>query len=99
MTGAKYKDVPQWISSLDKMRSLNASYLVPSHTVPVLGYENVTDVLTSYRDGYSFCIRSNCSLLEGFNARPADLEVVILPQYLRDHPWLQERYGGVFVVC
>ena len=51
MTGAKYRDVPQRIGSLDKMRTLNASYLVPSHTVPVLGYENVTDVLNSYRDG------------------------------------------------
>lgn len=93
MTGAKYKDVPQWISSLDKMRSLNASYLVPSHTVPVLGYENVTDVLTSYRDGIAFVYDQTVRFINKGLTPDELIQAVILPQYLRDHPWLQERYG------
>jgi alkyl sulfatase BDS1-like metallo-beta-lactamase superfamily hydrolase len=93
MKGAKYRDVPQWIGSLDKMRTLNASYLVPSHTVPVLGYENVTDVLTSYRDGIAYVYDQTVRFINKGLTPDELVQAVMLPQYLRDHPWLQERYG------
>lgn len=34
MRGTKYRDVYLWIDSLDKLRSFNALYMVPSHTRP-----------------------------------------------------------------
>ena len=86
MTGAKYKDVPQWIGSLDKMRSLNASYLVPSHTVPVLGYGIVTDILTAYRDGISYVYDQIVRFINKGLTPDELVQAVMLPQYLRDHP-------------
>jgi alkyl sulfatase BDS1-like metallo-beta-lactamase superfamily hydrolase len=54
MRGTKYRDVSLWIDSLDKLRSFNATYIVPSHTRPVEGQQNVYNVLTTYRDGVAY---------------------------------------------
>jgi alkyl sulfatase BDS1-like metallo-beta-lactamase superfamily hydrolase len=54
MRGTKYRDVSLWIDSLDKLRSFNATYMVPSHTRPVEGQQNVYNVLTTYRDGVAY---------------------------------------------
>ena len=68
------------------MRSLNASYLVPSHTVPVLGYENVTDILTAYRDGISYVYDQIVRFINKGLTPDELVQAVMLPQYLRDHP-------------
>jgi alkyl sulfatase BDS1-like metallo-beta-lactamase superfamily hydrolase len=93
ITGAKHKDIPQWINSLDKMRSMNASYLVPSHTMPVIGQQNVTDILTAYRDGIAFVYDQTIRHINKGLTPDELVQAIVLPQYLRDHPWLQERYG------
>ena len=49
--GTKFRNPMEWVESLDKIRLLNAEYLVPSHTRPLSGKENIAKVLTDYRDG------------------------------------------------
>jgi len=90
---ATQRNVPQWIDSLDKMRSLNASYLVPSHTETVSGSKNVTDILTSYRDAIAYLYQQTVRYINKGLSPDELAQAITLPQYLRDHPWLQERYG------
>ena len=52
--GTPYRDVKQWASSLDKMRYLQAEYLVPSHTKPLKGKQNIQNVLRDYADAIRF---------------------------------------------
>ena len=95
MRGTKYRDVSLWIDSLDKLRSFNASYMVPSHTRPVSGQENISKILTEYRDGVAYIYDQTIrNINKGLN--PDELvQQIQLPLYLKDHPWLQERYGQV----
>ena len=43
-----------WMSSLDKMRKLSASVLVPNRGRPILGRDDISDSLESYRDVIQF---------------------------------------------
>lgn len=43
--------IKAWIASLDLMRRLAPDYLVPSHTRPVVGKDEVARQLRDYRDG------------------------------------------------
>jgi alkyl sulfatase BDS1-like metallo-beta-lactamase superfamily hydrolase len=91
--GSVYRDVGKWIDSLDMMIDLDAEYLVPSHTRPVIGKENVRDVLVSYHDGVKYIYDQTIrGINQGYNADEL-ANMIDLPPSLRDHPWLQERYG------
>ena len=48
--GTRYRDVRDWASSLDRMLAENAEYLIPSHTLPVVGREEIRKRLADYRD-------------------------------------------------
>jgi alkyl sulfatase BDS1-like metallo-beta-lactamase superfamily hydrolase len=95
MRGTKYRDVSLWIDSLDKLRSFNATYMVPSHTRPVEGQQNVYNILTSYRDGIAYIYDQTIrNINKGLD--PEDLaQQVKLPPYLANNSWLQERYGQI----
>ncbi|OWY23736.1 MBL fold metallo-hydrolase [Sphingobacteriales bacterium UPWRP_1] len=91
--GTAYRDINLWKNSLDKMRYLHPHTLVPSHTEPVLGAENVFKILTDYRDAIQFV---HDQTVRGMNKgmTPDELaETVILPQHLQQSEWLKEFYG------
>lgn len=52
--GTTPRPIRSWIQSLDEMRKLEPEYLVPSHTEPVIGKEDVAKQLTDYRDGITW---------------------------------------------
>ncbi len=93
--GTLYRDVLEWVHSLDAMRERRPEHLVPSHTRPISGQERVAEVLTAYRDAIQFV---HDQTLRGMNQGlgPDELvERVRLPDHLRHHPFLQEFYGTV----
>ena len=93
MSGLEDVDIQSWIDAIDTMRELNATYLIPSHLLPASGYDNVSDILISYRDAISYLIQQTIRYINhGFNADEIT-EILRLPSYLKDHPWLQERTG------
>jgi alkyl sulfatase BDS1-like metallo-beta-lactamase superfamily hydrolase len=95
MSSLEDVDIPSWINAIDNMIELNSTYLVPSHLLPAKGYENVSDILVSYRDGISYLVQQTIRYInQGYNADEIS-EILELPPYLRDHPWLQERLGQV----
>ncbi|MDX1580227.1 MAG: alkyl/aryl-sulfatase, partial [Alphaproteobacteria bacterium] len=93
--GTSYRDVEQWFRSLDKMRALDVEHLVPSHTRPVSGQDQIMEILTVYRDGIQFVHDQS---IRGINMgmTPDELAAhVKLPPHLAGHPYLQEYYGTV----
>jgi alkyl sulfatase BDS1-like metallo-beta-lactamase superfamily hydrolase len=93
--GTSYRDVLAWAYSLDKMRALRPTYLVPSHTRAISGQEQIYETLTAYRDAIQFV---HDQTVQGINRglSPDELvELVKLPPHLAAHPYLQEYYGKV----
>ncbi len=93
--GTLYRDVMDWVRSLDKMRALKPEFIAPGHTKPIVGQENIQQVLTHYRDAIQYV---HDQTLYGMNQglTPDQLvETVKLPQHLKNHPYLQELYGTV----
>jgi alkyl sulfatase BDS1-like metallo-beta-lactamase superfamily hydrolase len=93
--GTLYRDVLAWVYSIDKMRALRPTYLVPSHTRSISGQDVVYETLTAYRDAIQFV---HDQTIRGINQglTPDELvETVKLPPHLAEHPFLQEYYGKV----
>lgn len=93
--GARLRPVDKWVSSLDKMLDLDAEYLVPGHTRPVIGSANVRAALTTYRDGIQSILDQTVAGMKK-GERPDELvQHVKLPPALAESPYLQEFYGTV----
>ncbi len=93
--GTAYRDVTLWVKSLDKMRAKRPKFLVPSHTKPIIGADEIFETLTNYRDAIQFV---HDQTVKGMNERltPDELvERVKLPPHLANQPYLFEYYGTV----
>ena len=92
--GTPYRDLAGWVNSIDMMRYLEPEFLVPSHTRPLEGKENINKLLTTYRDGIQFVHDQTVRLMNlGFG--PDEIaEQLILPKHLGDSPYLKEFYGS-----
>ncbi|MCB9666400.1 MAG: MBL fold metallo-hydrolase [Alphaproteobacteria bacterium] len=93
--GTPTRDVAGWIRSLDTLRELHAGVLVPQHTHPLVGADEIAATLTAYRDAIQYV---HDQTVRGLNAgrTPDELAATVaLPAHLADHPWLAEHYGRV----
>jgi len=90
--GTRYRDPRQWYKSLDVLRKFNADYMVPSHGRPVIGKENVADVLTAYRDAIQFVYDRTLRYMNCGYIPDELVDKVKLPDHLANHPWLGEFY-------
>jgi alkyl sulfatase BDS1-like metallo-beta-lactamase superfamily hydrolase len=93
--GTPYRDVRAWVASLDAMRARRPRHLVPSHTRPLSGADEIHATLTDYRDAIQFV---HDQTVRGINKglTPEELvETVRLPAHLARKPYLQEYYGTV----
>ena len=95
--GTTTRDAIQWARSLDLMRNLRSNYLIPSHTKPFEGEENIYEILTIYRDAIQFVHDQTVRFMnKGFT--PDEIignKFVELPKHFKEHPFLQEFYGTV----
>ncbi|NQV35110.1 MAG: MBL fold metallo-hydrolase [Phycisphaeraceae bacterium] len=93
--GTMYRDVRAWADAVDMMLKEQAHYLVPGHTRPITGKENIAAMLTDYRDAIRFVFDRT---IEGMNRglTPDELvDYVKLPQRFQDKDYLREYYGNV----
>ena len=93
--GTKYRDPVQWFKGVDVLREFPAEYLVPSHGRPIVGYDNIQNMLTAYRDAIQFVHDQTIRYMNKGYTPDELVEVVALPQHLAEHPWLGEYYGTV----
>ncbi len=92
--GTKYRDVNQWIKSLNAMLSKNANALVMGHTRPFIGKEEVKAVLTNQRDAIEYVFSKT---IEGMNKGLTPDELVQyakLPAKFAEDPNLAPLYGN-----
>lgn len=93
--GSTHRDVLEWVASLDKMRALRPAFLVPGHTLPISGEEEVARALTDYRDAIQYVHDRTVTLMnDGLSAQDIAAQVQ-LPASLADRSYLAEHYGRV----
>ncbi len=93
--GTGYRDVRKWIHSLDMMLAEKPIHAVPGHTLPLIGEEETTEVLTNYRDAIEYVFNAT---IAGVNKGLAPNELVHqvkLPPELASKDYLREFYGNV----
>jgi alkyl sulfatase BDS1-like metallo-beta-lactamase superfamily hydrolase len=93
--GTAYRDVMKWVASLDRMRALDAVYLVPSHSRPIVGAARIRDTLTDYRDAIQYVHDQTVRLMNAGHGPEEIVQMVTLPPHLARRPYLQEYYGTV----
>ena len=93
--GTAYRDVKRWVASIDKMRDLRPAYLVPQHTRPLSGAEEIYEVLTNYRDAIQFVHDQTIRWMNKGLMPEEIVENVKLPPHLARQPYLHEYYGTV----
>ena len=93
--GTAYRDVTQWVKSLDKMRELDAEYLLPHHTRPIAGSAAIYETLTNYRDAIQYVHDQTIRLMNKGLSPLEIVEHVKLPPHLARQPYLHEYYGTV----
>ncbi|CAF3918179.1 unnamed protein product [Adineta steineri] len=95
--GTTTRNPLQWISSLDLMRNFHVEYLIPSHTKPIVGKNEIYQTLTFYRDAIQFVHDQTIRFINK-GLTPDEIignKLIELPPKLKQHPYLQEFYGTV----
>ena len=69
--------------------------MVPSHTRSLSGQENVSKILTYFRDGVAYIYDQTIRYINKGLDPDQLVQQIQLPTYLKDHPWLQKRYRQV----
>jgi alkyl sulfatase BDS1-like metallo-beta-lactamase superfamily hydrolase len=93
--GTSYRDPVQWADSIDRMRALHAQVLVPSHTRPVVGADEIAARLTDYRDAIRFTHDQTVRWMNQGLTPDEIVQKVKLPAHLAADPFLAEHYGTV----
>lgn len=90
------RDIWQWIRAVDLLRGYDAQALTFGHGRPLIGHDEVEDLLVAYRDAMQY-IHDQTIRLMARGLTPDELVEVVadLPPRLHDHPWLGEFYGTV----
>lgn len=91
--GTPNRNVRLWAESLSRIADKDSVALVGGHTNPILGADEVKQVLTDYRDAVKFI---HDKTVEGINKglTPDELvEYVQLPERLASKDYLQPFYG------
>lgn len=93
--GTSPRPVRQWVVSLDQMRRLAPEHLAPCHTKPVHGKDEISKMLTDYRDAIQWV---HDETVRGAN-RGEDVDTLAenikLPKHLKDKHYNTEFYGQV----
>ena len=91
--GTGYRDPKRWAASLDAMRRLSPELLLPSHTQPIAGKEEIARVLTDYRDAIRYVYDQTMRAMNR-GLLPDEVAATLkLPAHLAASPFLQEFYG------
>lgn len=91
--GTRYRDARQWAASLDAMRALEPEYLVPSHSRPLYGAEEIARHLTDYRDAIRYVFDQTVRMMNQGLGPEVIARRLELPPHLAASPWLQPFYG------
>jgi len=93
--GSKFQDPMNYVNALDQMILLDAKYLIPGHTKPISGQDNVLDILTLTRDLIQYI---HDQTIRGMNNGYTADELahkIRLPPWFENNSWLIETRGEI----
>lgn len=91
--GTPSRDLMHWVNSLDLMLSYDVEFLVPSHTRPLVGKQNIRETLTVYRDAIQYIHDQTVRYINQGMTSEEIVRKVKLPKHIAAHPFLREYYG------
>ncbi len=93
--GTTHRDVIGWVNSIDHMKTFDAEFLFPSHTKPIIGKEEIKEILTIYRDAIQYIHDQTIRLMNEGLYPDQIAELIKLPEHIAKSPYLYEFYGTV----
>ena len=93
--GTTHRDVIGWVNSIDHMKTFDAEFLFPSHTKPIIGKEEIKEILTIYRDAIQYIHDQTIRLMNEGLYPDQIAELIKLPDHIAKSPYLYEFYGTV----
>lgn len=93
--GTQYRDVFDWVASLDAIMSYQPNALLPGHTLPLIGRELVQERLQVYRDAIAYVLDRTLECMNAGMTLPQVAEAVVLPEEYASQEFLGEYYGLV----
>lgn len=93
LRGSVYRDPTDWAGGIQLIRDLQPQYLINTHSIPVVGKEEIQQTLNAYFDGIMYLYDQTLrGILHG--KTPDELRYwVQLPKDLADQPNNQLSYG------
>ena len=89
------RPVKGWIESLGRMIEMEPVTLIPGHTPPIIGEENVRDVLTQYSRAILHVYEQTINCINEGKTVEQAVRLIRLPDDLAGLPYLRELYGRV----
>lgn len=93
--GTSPRPVDEWIRSIDAMRRLMPEHLVPCHTVPVTGEQEIAKILTDYRDSIQWVRDEVVRRANRGDDMDSIAESISLPVHLKGLHYTTEFYGQI----
>jgi alkyl sulfatase BDS1-like metallo-beta-lactamase superfamily hydrolase len=92
LRGDFYRTPTEMITGIDKIRTINPTYMVGCHGIPLTSKEEVQDVATAHRDAYAFIYNQSVRAINKGMTPDELANTIRLPQHLDQHPWLYPGY-------
>jgi alkyl sulfatase BDS1-like metallo-beta-lactamase superfamily hydrolase len=89
------RSVLDWADSLARLRDLSAEHLVPSHTEPLQGAQQIAEVLKNYEAAIRYVHDETVRCINQGMSLPETRRAVSLPENLAALPYLAQTYGQV----
>lgn len=93
--GTHYRDVSQWVKTLEVILSLGPHALLPGHLGVILGADEVKDRVGMLRDAIKWVLRETLACINRGLTLGETVRAVVLPDEYRQSPFLRELYGTV----
>ncbi|GAA0489783.1 hypothetical protein GCM10008936_17120 [Alkalibacterium indicireducens] len=95
LRGGKYRDIAQWIDSLELLLSYDSEVVLPGHTDPLIGKSKVQLVLNNYKESLKEILLQTLDYMNLGYAVDEVIKNVKLPSHLQSLPYMEEFYGTV----
>ena len=94
LRGTRFRNPMIWANGIDRLREFEAETLIPHHGYAIEGKDKIEDLLIDYRDAIQFVHDQTLRYMNKGYTYDEIMELVEMPDHLRDHPWLGEFYGS-----
>lgn len=93
--GSQYRDVAAWVDTLKTIMSYPAKVVIPGHTRPLIGIEQIQEVLGNFSGVIESVLLQTLDCMNQGMSESQTVEAVKLPKQYQDLPYLGEFYGTV----